>query len=283
MHPRLPLLLPLLVACAPEAPEATPAPTEGRFTALTYNVHGLPPEITGDDTAARMALIAPLLNGFDVVGLQEDFDDDLHATLVGQATHGWRHRFDEMLPDRVYGPGLAALSRLTLVEGLGEHYTSCYGVFEGASDCLASKGFEVLRLRLGDGEVDVYNTHMEAGSGEEDNLARAEQVEQLLSAFERLSAGRAVIFMGDTNLSDFDAPDLPLITRLIEGGGLTETCVALGCAEPGRIDRILWRDGGGLTLTPTAWAVEPAFWDEDGVPMSDHDAISASFDWVFEG
>jgi hypothetical protein len=38
-----------------------------------------------------------------------------------------------------------------------------------------------------------------------------------------------------------------------------------------------------LTLTPTAWAVEPAFWDEDGVPMSDHDAISASFDWVFEG
>ncbi|MCK6524271.1 endonuclease/exonuclease/phosphatase family protein [Myxococcota bacterium] len=274
-------LLILLLACAPDAP--TPAPTEGSFTALTYNVHGLPPEITGDDTAGRMALIAPLLNDFDVVGLQEDFDDDNHATLVGQATHEWRHRFDEVLPDRVYGPGLAALSRFELIEGGGEHYTACYGVFEGASDCLASKGFELLRLRIGDGELDVYNTHMEAGSNEEDNEARAAQVEQLIEAFERLSAGRAILFMGDTNLADDDAPDLPLITRLIEGGGLTETCVALDCAEPGRIDRILWRDGGGLTLTPTAWEVEPAFWDDEGVPLSDHDAISATFDWRFDG
>jgi len=88
-------------ACAEKgADSADTGPTEGALRALTYNVHGLPPELTGDDTAARMAQIAPLLDGFDVVGLQEDFDDDNHATLAASSRHLSQVRFAEALEDR---------------------------------------------------------------------------------------------------------------------------------------------------------------------------------------
>ena len=60
----------MLLACANDPS------TAGTFTALTYNVHGLPPEITGDDTTARIEAIASLFGEFDVVGIQEDFIDD---------------------------------------------------------------------------------------------------------------------------------------------------------------------------------------------------------------
>ena len=43
---------------------------------LTYNIHGLPPEVTGDDTTGRIEQITPLLSDYDVVGLQEDWIEE---------------------------------------------------------------------------------------------------------------------------------------------------------------------------------------------------------------
>ena len=169
------------LACA--GTDDVAVPTEGHFSTLTYNVHGLPDELTGDDTSARMAAIAPLLRDFDVMGLQEDFDATLHASLTSELDHETQLWFDEMLPDRFYGAGLATAARYPHSEAWTEHYDACYGVLEGASDCLASKGFTVTRLVLGgDVTFDLYNSHLEAGSGDEDNDARASQVAQVLAS-----------------------------------------------------------------------------------------------------
>ena len=263
------------------ADSADTGPTEGALRALTYNVHGLPPELTGDDTAGRMAQIAPLLDGFDVVGLQEDFDDANHDTLAAGSHHATQVRFAEALEDRFYGPGLAVFADFAELDHRHEHYDACYGTIDGAGDCLASKGFQVVRLRLGGGlELDVYNTHLEAGGGGEDDAARAVHVDQLLAALSGWSDGRAVLFLGDTNLHEDDPDDAPLLERLLADGGLTDSCEAVGCDDPGRIDRLLFRSSDELSISATAWAVEPAFVDEAGVDLSDHEALSADFTWA---
>ncbi|MCP4808051.1 MAG: hypothetical protein GY884_22130 [Proteobacteria bacterium] len=264
----------LLLACAPE-----PAPTSGSFSALSYNVHGLPPEITGDDTAGRMELIAPRLGDFAVVGLQEDFDDDNHETLTAESGHAVNLRFNETFDDdRFYGSGLAVLLELELVDHHHEHYELCNGTLDGAGDCLASKGFQVAVLALGDSVVHIYNTHLEAGGGDEDDAARASHVDQLLAAMDGFSAGETVLFMGDTNLNDDDPEDLVEILRL-KDYGLEDSCDLLGCPTPGRIDRFMVLSRGELVLTPTSWEV-PADWqDADGVDLSDHEPIATTWDW----
>ncbi|MCB9766002.1 MAG: hypothetical protein H6739_39875 [Alphaproteobacteria bacterium] len=277
----MPLLL--LLACSTPPEDTGPPPaTEGQLTALTYNVHGLPPGVTGDDTPGRMTQIAPRLPAYPLIGLQEDFDPENHALLVAQAEHQTQAWFDEVLDDRVYPSGLAVLVDQPLVELLEVHYDACNGLLDGASDCFASKGFQVLRLQLGAGQVDVYNTHMEAGSGEADDAARATQVDQLVATLNGFSADRAVIFLGDSNLHDDDPDDLPLVEQLKEEGGLTDACDAVGCPEPGRIDRVMIRSAGGVHLEVLAWRVDEAFVDAQGVGLSDHDAVSATLAWSVE-
>lgn len=270
----------LLLACGQPADAL---PTSGRLELLTYNVHGLPPEITGDDTAARQVLIAPLLGEYTLVGLQEDFIEDNHAVLAQANDHPWKSWFDDTLDGRVYGSGLAVFSRAEVVEHAEVHYDSCYGVLEGASDCLASKGFQRVRLRLGEGEVDVYNTHMEAGNNPEDDEARVVQVQQLIDAIEGVSVGHPVVLLGDTNLGGDDPEDVVFLEQLVQATGLVDACDALGCPEPGRIDRFLVRSRGGLTLTPALWSVEEQFVDDAGAALSDHDAIALSLDWSVDG
>jgi hypothetical protein len=273
------LLAAILVTGCPSTPD-DPPPDHGTFTALTYNVHGLPPQITGDDTTARMEIIGPRLPGYWLVGLQEDFVDENHAILDASTDHPTKIRFGEPLEDRVYGSGLALFAELYEVEHQHTYFDACNGITDGASDCLASKGFQRVRLTLGgDAVLDVYNTHMEAGGGEEDDAARQVHVDQLVDAMTTDSADVAILFMGDTNLHGDDPDDLPLIEQLLGEPGLTEVCDAVDCPEPGRIDRIAIRDGGGVSLTAEGWAVEPGFFDDEGVPLSDHDPISAEIAW----
>ena len=272
------MILAWILGCAPSLEPAT-----GSLSAITYNVHGLPPEITGDDTASRLVAIGPLLPPFDIVGLQEDFDDENHAALVASVDHPTQVRFAEALADRVYGSGLAVLSHLAEESHFQEHYEDCNGVLDSASDCLASKGFQVVRLELAPGAtVDVYNTHLEAGGGTEDHAARTQHVQQLLDSLANRSADRAVIFLADTNLHASDALDAPLLTQLLEEGGLVDSCAEVGCAEPDHIDRILIRNSTEVSLQVSGWEVRPEFVDGEGMDLSDHPAISAAMDWAYD-
>jgi len=271
-------MLLFILACS-EVPEEA-LPTSGAMSVLTYNVHGLPSAITGDDTPARIEAIAPLLDGFDIVGLQEDFDDANHEMLAAASDHETQVRFSDLVSDdRYYGSGLSVFASFPLIETHHVHFTDCSGIVDGSSDCLASKGFQVIRLQLGAGELDVYNTHMEAGGGAEDNAARESNVLQLIDALQNYSADRAVLFVGDTNLHGGDPVDQPLVDQLLEEGQLTESCDVVSCPEPGRIDRIFIRNASTVTLTVVDWAVEAGFEDAAGVALSDHDPISVTVEW----
>ncbi|NOY25589.1 MAG: hypothetical protein GXP62_06920 [Oligoflexia bacterium] len=265
----------LCSACTP-VPQAA---SSGSLRTLTYNVHGLPPGITGDDTPARMTQIAPLLTDYDLLGLQEDWQADNHETLTQNAVQPVVEWFDQVLDDtRFYGAGLTTLGPGTETLLIQQHYTQCNGVLDSSSDCLASKGFQLTRLDLGQAEIDVYVTHLDAGGGEDDAAARQAQVIELLAAMDDNSADRPVVFLGDTNLSGDDPQDTPLIEQL-DAAGLRNACTEVGCAEPDRIDRILVRDGGGVVVTVDDWSVQAQFVDDQGVALSDHDAIAATLSW----
>ncbi|MGM0578046.1 MAG: endonuclease/exonuclease/phosphatase family protein [Myxococcota bacterium] len=266
------------------APDPGPTgPTDGELAALTYNVHGLPEAISKVDPVAQMTDIAPLLGAFDLVGLQEDFMAEAHEVILEASPHLFRVWFSDLVEDRrVFGSGLTILAEHEPADVDAVHYETCHGRFEHASDCLASKGFQRVRLRLSDHEgatLDVYNTHLDAGGSEGDEAARATQVAQIIDSLSTWSAGRAVVLLGDLNLHADEPPDLETLTALMNGGDLTDSCAAVACPEPNHIDRVLVRDGDDLALEVLDWRNEDAFFDEDGAPLSDHPAISARIGW----
>lgn len=274
------MLTSLLFACT-GATTPDPLPTEGSFEVLTYNVQGLPDELSESETPTdvRMGQIAPFLDAFDLVGVQEDFDEGNDALLTALATQPVKEWFGEVLDGHVYPAGLGMLSRVGELVAVEErHYAVCNGVLSDGSDCLASKGFLALRLGVGAGSMDVYVTHLDAGGAPEDSDARSTQIDELLASIDGWSAGHAVLLMGDTNLRPSDPPDAVLLERFADDG-LRDVCVELGCEEQDHIDRFLLRDGDDTALVPLDWRRDASFVDDAGVDLSDHPALVATVGW----
>jgi hypothetical protein len=79
------------------APASAAAGRRGTFKALTYNVAGLPALISGSQPARNSPLISPKLNDYDLVLLQEDWEDPTklgifgyHHLIVSQAKHRYQ-------------------------------------------------------------------------------------------------------------------------------------------------------------------------------------------------
>jgi Endonuclease/Exonuclease/phosphatase family len=286
----------------------------GAFSVLTYNVAGLPQEISTVNPQVHIPLISPLLNDYDVVLTQEDFDwwtgvagtldfVHYHERLRAQATHEYRTErhpgpeavgIDPASRPLFVGDGLGVLSRIPFTGNTRVPWPECFGGLDtsdgGAGDCLAMKGFAMVTMTLADGaDVDVYTLHAEAGGTAEDQRLQAENFGQLARFIDEHSAGRAVIVGGDTNLhTDPDHPDASgtADTEIWEGfldrTGLTDACAATDCPDTGEIDKIAYRNGGGVRLTATSHAMpRERFTAPDGEPLSDHPPVAVEFAWSF--
>jgi hypothetical protein len=281
------------------------AATSGNLSVLTYNVAGLPLGLSSGNPEVNTVLISPLLNGFDLALVQEDFD--WHEELVTEVEHPYQSIKDTtdspFLPPQVadfleLGDGLNRFSDSPFSEFQRITWDMCFGLATNGADCFAVKGFSVGRHEIAPGAfVDVYNWHAEAGGDEEDNLARRDNLRQLYTFIETFSAGRAVIVMGDSNSRYTDAEDI--MPELLAATGLTDVWVELvragdvpdigprldqclendqSGADCEQIDKILYRSGGGVELSATAYQVENAlFQDAAGLPLSDHFPVAAEF------
>lgn len=303
-----------LVACTPGGGGGGGGEgASGSLSVLSYNVAGLPQEISNENPSEHLPLISPLLNDYDVVMTQEDFDwwtpllDDLdfvnyHTRLRADATHEFRsgrHPGPEAAgldpatrPTLNVGDGLGFLSRFAITEAERIAWTGCFGGFDtsdgGAADCLAMKGFARTVLTLADGvEVDVYTLHGEAGGTAEDQGLQVDDYDQLAAYIETHSDGRAVILGGDTNLHIDDHPDgsngadAAIWEAFLDRTGLTDTCTAaVDCTEAGAIDKIAIRDGGGVALEATSHAFpRQRFRDPAGEDLSDHPPLVVDIAW----
>lgn len=308
-------------ACVPPPSDPGAAPTTtaplpdppGEFSVLAYNVAGLPQEISGADPRRNIPRISPLLNAYDVVLTQEDFDwwvpalslldfANYHTRLRAEAVHPYRtdrHPGPEAVgvnPNRrplLVGDGIGIMSTYPLLDERLWAWSDCYGgpLPPGAADCLAMKGFRVVTMVLGDDRVvDVYSLHAEAGSTRRDQDLQHENFRELAGFIESHSDGRAVVVGGDTNLHigdhphGFDGEDAEIWADFLERTGLVDVCIELDCDEPYSIDKFAYRSGGGIDLDAISIDFpRDRFSDASGRPLSDHPPVVATFGWDLAG
>jgi endonuclease/exonuclease/phosphatase family metal-dependent hydrolase len=262
---------------------------------LSYNVAGLPEGISSSHPERFTELISPLLNGYDLVLVQESWQTPdpnpfaptrvYHEILAAGADHPFKSvpavqplGMDPRRPEALLGDGLNYFSRFPFAPVIRQAWEGCD---ISAADCLAFKGFSVARMTFADSvAIDVYNLHMEAGGTPHDEELRNDGVTQLLAFMAEFSADQAVIVGGDFNLHTDEEPDASQFERLLAEGGLTDVCAFLGCAEPGRIDKFLFRPSSRIDLEATSWRFETdVFVSSDGEPLSDHDPLAVRFVW----
>jgi hypothetical protein len=287
---------------APPAQE-TETTTE-QFTALTYNVAGLPVGLSGSQPDVNTPLISPLLNDYDLVLVQESWinpDPPLsglevfHEVLVSRVTHPFLSEpappplgTNPARPSALVSDGLNRMSRFPFGPITRVMWDSCHGGGPGqelgSADCLSEKGFSVARTTFAPGiEVDVYNLHAQAGGEPEPNQIRSENFEQLADFMLEHSAGRAVIVGGDFNLRRSARPvDGETFDLFLERTGLSDVCDVVDCGDDDdEVDKFLFRSGGGVAIEPLTHGFErESFQRDDGEPLSDHDPLAVTFQWT---
>lgn len=303
MAPRRLPYVPVALALGLGLALASPAGA-GSFSALTYNVAGLPAILSGSRPDVNNVQISPLLGAYDLVVVQEDFA--YHDDLVSAIDHPHRSVKDTnpgpygQLLGYAFGDGLNTFSRSPFQDFTRVTWNECFGLTSDGSDCLTPKGFSFARHELGPGAfLDVYNLHADASGDDGSKAARRSNLRQLADFALANSPGRAVLLLGDTNSRYTRQGDI--LPELAATTGLTELWLDLvrggdvpplgpslqsGCAaDPAgpdceRVDKIFYRSGGGLVLTPLSMEIPAHFVDASGLPLSDHEPVAATFAWA---
>ncbi|HYX37190.1 MAG TPA: endonuclease/exonuclease/phosphatase family protein [Oligoflexus sp.] len=263
---------------------------------MTYNVAGLPEPISSSSPARNTAKIGELINSYDVVLVQEDFN--YHHLLTGTAQHPYQSKTSGWA---VFGDGLNIFSNVPFTHVERVKWKNCHGVITDGSDCLTPKGIMLAQYEIAPGVVvDIYNLHADAGSDEKSLDARRRNITQLLGLIHTGSQGKPVIIVGDFNSRYTRNGDIAeqiieagfqdswmvthgLTTVPAKGGALNESCAT----EPSSatcelIDKIYFRNGPNLQISVVDYSVPfDIFRDDAGQPLSDHNPVAAElkFHW----
>lgn len=232
-----------------------------QFSIVTYNIHGLPMIITGDNTYSRVNEIGMYLENLnpDVIHIQEDWTEYGHKMLTEPLGNEYlsNTHFDQKLHEySIFGSGLFSSSKFEMQE----HQEIIYSDRYGYDDVWASKGFIVQRLYVGNQIIDFYNTHMDAQNKKGDQKARKKNAEQLVSFINEYSADFPVIIAGDTNLKSSSELDMKTYEYILSEGNLTD--VSSGSS----IDKILYSNVNFVSTE-----ILP-------IELSDHDAVKVTFE-----
>ena len=277
-HPRA--LLVLLVFAAADMASA------GELSVLSYNTHGLPSWVAGDDPERRFPRIGALIDAYDVVLLQEDFD---HHALLKESTglafieRGNPSRDSFHCWVSCSGSGLTFLSglpreRILRLDSIP--YEVCAGWLTQANDCFATKGFQHAQVEVSPGlTLHIVNTHLDAGSAPSDRGARRQQLAALRAHLEASAAGDALIVAGDLNLDAATPEDAELLEAFAAALGLADSGARAAAGSHWTVlDYIYFRGGDELAMRVLE-AGEASEFVADGAPLSDHPALAARFEF----
>lgn len=303
------LLIAMLLAFTPLSIAPSSA-DEASLSVITYNVQFLPGVARvankRKEPEYRAQRIAEAVSAFDIVALQEVFDDEHRQWIIDGVQKLWDDRgtvFVSPKPEDRFNGGCMLMTRLPVLETnamIFEHFSSPedYGV---RADGHAAKGVIHARIARGaeDGApfVDVYVTHLEARADELRPLQYAE-----MAAFVKDTADpdAPALFLGDFNtrgMAEHRADPKSQYTQLMQ---------ALTGAKPGTRD--LWPELMGEALGGTSeqesadigkridyvfiaggdtprTMLEPSdirvelFQDQRVTALSDHNAVIARFAW----
>ncbi len=262
----------------------------GSFSAITYNVAGLPAILSSGNPEENTAIIGQLLNNYDIVHAQEDFN--YHATLYDHAVHPYRTSTSGGVP---FGDGLNTMSNFSFTDFRRIQWDNCNG-----TDCLTPKGFTVARHKIASGVyIDFYNAHPNAGSSDADWSARRANITQLKEFITDFSAGNAVVLMGDLNCRYTRSADnvrelleiglTDAWIELIKDGVIPaqgsnalvcDNAIAYGDPQCEIVDKVLYRGNNLISLQAASFSYEEdVFRDDNGDMLSDHRPIAVNFNY----
>lgn len=251
------------------------------FTILTYNVQARP---VFDDSKHKFKFISPLLNRFDICAFQECFKD--RYRLWKEAMHPVKTYHSALKhPFELVTSGLSILGKFPLRAVDGINFKE-----EGdGQNWPASKGVLLAQFDVHGLPLDVYTTHIAAGGHEASLRAKHEQGDDIIEFVrEKSPSDHAVILLGDFNMRPSRGPedkeknkDNPKVTgfdRIVSALGLRDASDEINGPTGTEIDRVLFRPGTGHAMRVLSWQCDdPAFYDPDGKPLSDHEPVFVRF------
>ncbi|MCF2492963.1 endonuclease [Dyadobacter chenhuakuii] len=266
--------------------------TRGQFSAISYNIAGLPAIISSAKTprASSIEAIGKKLQAFDIVHVQEDFN--YHTQLYdGDDVHNYRTETKGPVP---FGDGLNTLSKFPLSNVVRVNWDDCTG-----ADCLTPKGFSYTRIQVAlNVFIDFYNVHSNAYNTQPAATARRENIKQLSKFIREHSAGNAVVLMGDLNgRYGFFYDNIQILTKenglqdawinhknsgkMPDASKVIPLANILNLSDSSEtIDKIFFRSSETLDLQATSYSfLNNDFNNEKGLPLSDHHPVSARFSW----
>jgi endonuclease/exonuclease/phosphatase family metal-dependent hydrolase len=266
--------------------------TEGQFSAISYNIAGLPAIICSAKTprASSIATIGKKLEGFDIVHVQEDFN--YHSQLYdGDDVHNYRTETKGGVP---FGDGLNTLSKFPLSNVVRVKWNDCTG-----ADCMTPKGFTYTRVQVAlNVFIDFYNVHSNAYNTLKAASARRANIKQLSAYIREHSSGNAVVLMGDLNgRYGFFHDNIQILTaenglqdawikhkkkgRVPEALKIIPASNILNLTDSSEtIDKILFRSSPTIELKTVSYSLlNRLFIDKEGLPLSDHHPVTAQFSW----
>ncbi|KAI1139865.1 endonuclease exonuclease phosphatase family protein [Hypoxylon sp. FL0543] len=271
------------------------AATSGEFNVLSMNVAGLPAILNDNEVPGDKATNSETIGtrfaeyDYDIIHVQEDFN--YHAYIYETDTHPYRTATSGGVP---FGSGLNTLANFDWIDFDRVKWDTCSDA--SGADCLTPKGFTFMRAAIDDGVyVDVYNLHADAGTEDDDETARAANLQQVADAIDVRSVGNAVLVFGDTNSRYTRAADGIRIfseqnnltdswVELIHGGTIPDTETI--CENPSTtnecetVDKVFYRGSPLLDLSATYWNYESTkFLQANGSILSDHNPVTVNFTW----
>ncbi len=258
------------------------------FTVLSYNVAGLPAFLSSSKPDRNTPFIAELINGYDVVHAQEDFN--YHEVLLEKTTYP---HLTTTSGTAGTGDGLNVFSKYSIQNLARVQWDTC-----ADTDCFTPKGFAYYQIQIGGVTVDMYNVHANAQSTEAALFARRANTLQLYQYIEEHSAGRPVLVFGDFNSRYTRIGDT---IRIFENLGLKDAWVegvrggnypvldgnSLADCDPDRssascekVDKVFYRSNEQLEFSVAKYQLDDSrfYYNNDPTqPLSDHWPLFVTF------
>ena len=259
---------------------------------ISYNVAGLP---VGTDVPFNQAALGEMFNesGYDIIAVQEDFT--FHEMMVAGLSKSIYPYWTYHTGGVPGGDGLNIFSKYKLNNEERTTWRSLSGVIEGGADELTPKGILYTCIELEDGiYLDFYTIHADAYGDAGSVEARSDNFRQLAEIIEKRGTKRPVIISGDFNTSHhFKGEASAEVYRevLVKGCNFKDSWIEVkngGNYEDfsswsgdywgnwDSVDKLLYRDGDGVKLTPTAFEYK-YYKNSKGESISDHSAALATF------
>ena len=277
---------------------------DGTFSALNYNVAGLPdPQVlignSSNYVIEKETEVGKQLNltDIDIIAVQEDFN--YHSYLAAEMTnYAYTTTHSGGIP---VGDGMNIWSNFPIYNSDRITWNKLSGIIEGGADELTPKGMLWTVIEIEEGVyIDFVDIHADAYGDEGSVEARIDNFNQLATLIKNRTTDRPIIITGDYN--EYMLDDNTAIREILcEGCGLKDAFAELynngeyqssvfyrtNHPDAGdkwgnwdSVERYLYKDGGGVFIEALSYEMVDFINPANNQPMSDHSAAICVFKYT---